>query len=126
MLRHGAEPTAQQVALFPVRRTDDMSLRNESAAKQLRQRGRIHRIRLHLRVTDRLDVFAVPQPHVNALGHEQIPQPIPGRSRLDDGLMRTGELGEVRLDQARRGRQLRVRDGAAIRIHGGDDHRALV
>ena len=76
-----------------------MRLRDQLHAEQLRHRGRIHGIRLDLRVADRLELLRVREPEVNPLRHQEIPHPVPHTGALADRLVRALERREVRGDR---------------------------
>ncbi len=105
---------------------DHVRLRNELHAQQLRQGLGIDRVGLHLRVADRLEIFRVAQVEVNPLGHQQVPEPVPHAGTLDDGLMGTGQRGEVGGDGLAVGRHVRLADDLASVVECMDGEGALV
>ena len=116
--QHGAD-----LSMLPA---DHMRLRDELRAQQLGHRRRVDGIGLHLRVTDRLQILRVRETEVDALGHEQIAQPVPHARTLADGLMRSVECGKVGGDRRSIRRQIGLANRGASRVHGGNGQRLLV
>jgi len=108
------EPGPHQVPGPALRRRDHVGARDQVGPEQQGQGVGVDLVRLHFRRGDRLEAGGVSQHHLDAEGAQQIGQPVPGTGRLDDGLVRARELGEVRLEGERRARHPALFDARAL------------
>jgi hypothetical protein len=123
---HEEEPGPQEIAGLPLFRADHVCLRNQVDPQQLRERGRIDGIGLHLRIADGLEILGVTEPEINPLGHQEIPEPVPHPRAFHHGPVRSRERPEVGGQRpALRGQGSRANDRPRG-IEGMDGDRALV
>jgi hypothetical protein len=77
-----------------------VGLGNEAGPQQLRERVRIDRIGLHLGIGDRLQELRMGQAEVNALGGQQVAQPVPAAGHFHHRPLLPGPLGEVLAEES--------------------------
>lgn len=129
-----SKPRPEHVPNLAMGVADHVRFVDELHAEQLGQCGRIDGSGVDLGRAVGLEIPGMAEPEVNALRHEEIPEPVPYAGAPDDGLMRSWQRGEVggdgvalrwevgRADERVGGTQGVDGEGALVQVNAGVQH----